>query len=78
MRRLNPFMRPGKGTAATANTGAKRTADLQPPERTVEAGMAQQARRPSLRIIVTGTMMAGLLATGISPMQSVAACRPVS
>ena len=36
MRRLIPFMRPGKGTAATANTGAKRTADLQPPERTVD------------------------------------------
>ena len=65
MRRLIPFMRPGKGTAATENTGAKHTADLQPPERTVEVGMAQQARRPSLRIIVTGAMMAGLLATGI-------------
>ena len=65
MRRLIPFMRPGKGTAATANTGAKRTADLQPPERTDEAGMKRPARRPSLRIVVTGAMMAGLLATGI-------------
>ena len=39
MRRLIPFMRPSKGAAAAKNIGAKRTTDLQPPERTVEAGM---------------------------------------
>ena len=65
MRRLIPFMRSGKGRAAAANTGAKRTTDLQPPERTVEAGMTRPTRRRSLRIIVTGAMMAGLLATGV-------------
>ena len=65
MRRLIPFMRPGKGTATAANIGANQSTDLPPPERTVEAGMARTFRQPSLRVVVTGAMMAGLLATGI-------------
>ena len=65
MRRLIPFMRSGKGADKATDIGADRPVDLQPAERTVDTGMARPARRPSMRIVITGAMMAGLLATGI-------------
>ncbi|MEC8110898.1 MAG: cell division protein FtsQ/DivIB [Pseudomonadota bacterium] len=73
MRRLIPFMRPGKdagkdtgmATALGPAGGADRPANLQPSERALEAGVTRPARKPSLRVLVTGALTAGLFATGV-------------